>query len=86
MKSLCDVFFYVLYCVVCGSIRFAYVEWPFYAYRLVCFPERITLDEFVNIGYHLQPSEKLHVVLLGCESRKQASLMWALRMLTSGRR
>ncbi len=45
--------------------------------NIVCTPERITCNQF-DTCIDLMVSEKVHVVLLAMEARKQSELMYAM--------
>jgi hypothetical protein len=48
--------------------------------RVVCFPDTITLADFQEgLGsFAFRPSEKLHIILLASEGRRQACLLYGL--------
>lgn len=49
-----------------------------YIKKVTCYPERITKDDFKNIGVNLTPDEKVHIALLAVESAKQSTLLYGL--------
>lgn len=50
--------------------------------KISCFPATVNQRDFNNLGVKLQPSEKVHIVLLASEASKQAELLWALDALS----
>ena len=51
--------------------------------RVVCFPDTITRADFQEaLGtYAFRPVEKLHIVLLAAEGRRQACLLYGLHAI-----
>jgi sestrin len=49
--------------------------------KVVCNPLCVTYRDFHQIGYILRPEEKVHVALLALESRRRASLLYALHAI-----
>lgn len=47
--------------------------------KLVCYPCEIKVDDFKDFGIDLTFEERVHIVLLAAEARKQAALLYGLR-------
>ena len=47
--------------------------------RVVCAPESLSPDDFHAFSSALTHSERVHVVLICVEARRQAALLWGLR-------
>lgn len=58
----------------------------YYVKKITCFPQTVNMTDFTNLGYDLQPSEKVHIALLATEASKEAALSYSLRALTDWQR
>lgn len=47
--------------------------------KVACYPELVTLLDFCTFTQTFDVAEKVHIVLLVCEARRQAALLFALR-------
>lgn len=52
-----------------------------YVKMVACYPERVSLDDYMGFLSDLNHSEKVHINLLLLESRLQAELLYALRAI-----
>ena len=50
-----------------------------------CYPETVTVDDFVRFSSSLSVGEKCHINLLLLEARKQAALMYGIRAVVAFR-
>ena len=48
-----------------------------------CYPETVTVDDFVRFSSSLSVGEKCHINLLLLEARKQAALMYGIRAIVA---
>ena len=58
-------------------------QMKYYVKKLTCFPQTVTMTDFLNLGIDLQPSEKCHIALLATEASKEASITYALKALSA---
>lgn len=58
-------------------------QMKFYIKKVSCFPQTVTMTDFVNLSFDLLPSEKCHIALLATEASKEASLLYALKALST---
>jgi sestrin len=49
-----------------------------FAKKVSCFPQRVTFNDWTNIGIALRPEEKVHVTILAAEAARQAELLYGL--------
>eukprot|EP00164_Ancoracysta_twista_P004062 GFYU01005450.1.p1 GENE.GFYU01005450.1~~GFYU01005450.1.p1 ORF type:complete len:569 (+),score=132.65 GFYU01005450.1:160-1866(+) len=49
--------------------------------KVACYPESLTANDYINVGYAVLHREKCHITLLSVEARRQASLLYALHSL-----
>jgi sestrin len=54
--------------------------------KLACHPASVNLKDFQNMGYNLQPEEKVHVSLLALEGRRRACMLYALHAIMKQRK
>jgi sestrin len=47
--------------------------------QVACYPEITTILDFTTFTETFTPAERVHIVMLVCEARRQASLLYALR-------
>jgi len=52
-----------------------------YIKKMVCYPSTITDADIMKIGF-LMPYEKVHVAFIVMEARREAELIWSLRLVT----
>lgn len=52
-----------------------------YIKGVACFPEKVSIDDYLGFMPELTHSEKVHINLLLLESRVQAELLYALRAI-----
>jgi sestrin len=57
-------------------------QMKFYIKKITSFPQTVTLTDFVDLSFDLQPSEKCHIALLATEASKEASISYALKALS----
>jgi hypothetical protein len=48
---------------------------------LACYPEKATKNDYINLGYNLEPDEKVHIALVTVESSKQSALLYGLHAI-----
>jgi hypothetical protein len=53
-----------------------------YIKKTACFPEKITLNDFTNMGLSFEIGEKVHINLLTVESKKQLSIVYGLMAIS----
>ena len=51
--------------------------------KVVCAPETVTADDFANFSFLFSDDEKVHIILLASEARRQSALLWGLNAVTS---
>jgi hypothetical protein len=54
----------------------------YYIKKITCFPQTVTMADFLHLGLDLLPSEKCHIALLATEASKEASMSYALKALS----
>lgn len=62
--------------------RYLTITFKTFIKKTVCYPETLTTSDFANFSMTLTNSERLHVILLCAEARKQATLLLALRTVS----
>lgn len=50
--------------------------------KVVCAPETVTANDFANFSFLFSDDEKVHIILLASEARRQAALLWGLNAVT----
>ena len=54
-----------------------------YIKTVVCYPERCTKEQFVNMGLQFRTKEKIHICLLAMEARKQVEMIYGLKCINN---
>eukprot|EP00741_Cyanophora_paradoxa_P016244 tig00000197_g15683.t1 len=54
-----------------------------YVKKAVTLPENLSRHDFVNFGYEMPAKEKVHVILLAAQARREAALLHALHAVNS---
>ncbi|KAG2385545.1 hypothetical protein C9374_003360 [Naegleria lovaniensis] len=54
-----------------------------YIKTIVCYPERCTKEQFIDMGVKLRTKEKIHICLLAVEARKQVGLIYGLKAINN---
>jgi hypothetical protein len=52
-----------------------------YIKKVACYPQKVDIKEFADMGFQLSPKEKVHINFLVTEARKQSSMLYGLRVI-----